>query len=47
MIKGILGLIKSRMVKLRYDEPIAKQLKKIAYVEQRAALDLTFSNQCF
>jgi ABC-type Mn/Zn transport systems, ATPase component len=48
MIKGILGLINKQNGKVTlHDEPIAKQLKKIAYVEQRAALDLTFPINVF
>ena len=48
MIKGILGLIhkQSGQVTL-HDKPVSKQLKNIAYVEQRAALDLTFPINVF
>ncbi|GAP03412.1 Mn/Zn ABC transporter ATPase [Fructobacillus pseudoficulneus] len=43
MIKGLLGLTsKQSGTATLADQPIAKQLKRIAYVEQRAALDLTF-----
>ncbi|CAK1228809.1 metal ABC transporter ATP-binding protein [Fructobacillus evanidus] len=43
MIKGLLGLTsKQSGTATLADQPIAKQLKHIAYVEQRAALDLTF-----
>ncbi|MDR3190456.1 MAG: metal ABC transporter ATP-binding protein [Lactobacillaceae bacterium] len=48
LIKGILGLIKRQggLVELNGD-PIAARLKNIAYVEQRAALDLSFPINVF
>lgn len=48
MIKGLLGLINKQSGEVSFnDAPIAKQLKKVAYVEQRAALDLTFPISVF
>ncbi|WEV53972.1 metal ABC transporter ATP-binding protein [Leuconostocaceae bacterium ESL0723] len=48
LIKGILGLIdrQSGVVTLN-GSPISKQLKQVAYVEQRADLDLTFPINVF
>ena len=43
LIKGMLGLINTQSGEVTLnEEPIDRQLKKIAYVEQRSALDLTF-----
>lgn len=48
MIKGILGLINKQSGQVTlHDKPITKQLKNIAYVEQRAAIDLTFPINVF
>lgn len=48
MIKGILGLIHKQSGDVTlHDKPVAKQLKNVAYVEQRAALDLTFPINVF
>lgn len=48
MIKGLLGLIHKQGGEITlHDKPVSKQLKNIAYVEQRAALDLTFPINVF
>ncbi|GMA69002.1 hypothetical protein GCM10025879_02480 [Leuconostoc litchii] len=48
MIKGILGLInKQNGIVTMHGKPIEQQLKKIAYVEQRANLDLSFPINVF
>lgn len=48
LIKGMLGLISTESGDVTLnDQPIEKQLKKVAYVEQRSALDLTFPINVF
>lgn len=48
LIKSILGLVKVQNGHILYkDEPIKKFQKKIAYVEQRKELDLTFPISVF
>lgn len=48
LMKGILQLVNIRSGKISYgDQPLAKQRKKIAYVEQRQDIDLSFPIDVF
>lgn len=48
LMKGILELVNIRSGKISYgDQPLAKQRKKIAYVEQRQDIDLSFPIDVF
>jgi len=48
MIKAMLGLISKQTGEVTLDDkPVTKQLKRVAYVEQRAALDLSFPINVF
>lgn len=48
LMKGILELVNIRSGKISYgDQPLAKQKKKIAYVEQRQDIDLSFPIDVF